>query len=569
MSPGCVSAVANHLWQSTLFAGFAGLLTLALRNNHARVRHGVWLAASCKFLIPLSLLMALGAHIRWWSAPEQTRSNLLVVMDEVSRPFAVPSVSPPLPAPAPYAANLLPAVLWVIWGCGFLGISSSWWVRWRRLRVAVRRGSPMRLAIPIPAVSSPTLVEPGVFGVFRPVLLLPEGVLERLTPAQLRAVIAHELCHVRHRDNPVSAVHMFVETVFWFHPLVWWIGKRMVDERERACDEEVLRLGNTPHAYAEGILNICKFYVESPLVCASGVTGADLKKRIEKIMAHRCAHNLDWTRKSLLATVGIAAAIGPIAMGVIWAPSSHAQSQSAAVNTAAFEVASVKPNKSATGRWTMDRSPGGGFSATNATLKMLIKAAYSIYDHQLIGGPGWLESERFDIVAKAPPHTPDNQLGPMLRTLLTDRFKLKLHRETRQMPVYALVLGKDGPKFQEVTREAREGDGDSRKGRGHLAAQRVPISDLAEILSGELGLSVLDRTGLKGFFDLNLEWTPDESQVRGAADGPDGRVRTPAPDPNGPSIFTALQEQLGLKLEKQIGPVEVLVIDHVERPSEN
>src|SRR5262249_13348240 len=151
------------------------------------------------------------------------------------------------------------------------------------------------------------------------------------------------------------------------------IGRRMVEERERACDEEVLRLGNTPHAYAEGILNICKFYAESPLVCASGVTGGNLKKRIEKIMARRNAHNLDWTRKSLLATVGIAAAIGPIATGVICVPSSHAQSQSAAANTPAFEVASVKPNKSATGRNSMDRSPGGGFIATNATLKTLIK----------------------------------------------------------------------------------------------------------------------------------------------------------------------------------------------------
>ena len=512
--------------------------------------------------------MVLGAHIRWWSAPEQTQSNLFVVMDEVSQPFAVPPVSSPLSAPTPYAADPLPVILWSIWGCGFLGISCSWWVRWRRLRVAVRSGSPIQLTVPIPVKSSPTLVEPGVFGVFRPVLVLPEGVFERLTPAQLRAVIAHELCHVRHGDNPIAALHMFVETVFWFHPLVWWIGRRMLEERERACDEEVLRLGNTPHAYAEGILNVCKYYVESPLACASGVTGANLKKRIEKIMAHRSARNLDWTRKSLLATVGIAAVISPIVVGVM-APSSRAQSQSAAATAPAFDVASVKPNKSSTGRNSMDRSPGGGFSATNATLKGLIKAAYSIYDHQLIGGPGWLESERYDIVAKAPPNTPDNQLRPMLQTLLTERFKLKLHRETRQMPVYALILGKHGPKFQEVNREAKDGDGDSRKGRGHLTAQRVPISDLAEILSGELGLTVLDRTGLKGFFDLKLEWTPDESQLRGPGDGPDGRIRTAAADPNGASIFTALQEQLGLKLEKQIGPVEVLVIDHVERPSEN
>src|SRR5258707_11447762 len=114
MNPEYVSSLANHLWQSTLFAGLAGLLTLTLRNNHARVRHGVWLAASCKFLIPLSLLMSLGGHIRWWPASEQTRSNLVVVMDGVSQPFAVPPVSSPWSAPAPYTANPLPAVLWGI-----------------------------------------------------------------------------------------------------------------------------------------------------------------------------------------------------------------------------------------------------------------------------------------------------------------------------------------------------------------------------------------------------------------------------------------------------------------------
>src|SRR5581483_6219205 len=113
-----------------------------------------------------------------------------------------------------------------------------------------------------------------------PVLLLPANLFDRLTPGQLHAVIEHELCHVRHRDNLVAALHMFVETVFWFHPMVWWIGKRMVAERERACDEEVLRLGSAPRAYAEGILNVCKSYLPSPLDCASGITGSDLKKRI-------------------------------------------------------------------------------------------------------------------------------------------------------------------------------------------------------------------------------------------------------------------------------------------------
>jgi hypothetical protein len=129
------------------------------------------------------------------------------------------------------------------WALGFLGISGAWWIRWRRIRDAVHAGSHPQLEIPIRAVSSPTSLEPGVFGVLRPVLMLPEGMFDRLTPPQVEAIIAHALCHVRHRDNLVTALHMFVETVFWFLPLLWWVGKRIVEERERACDEEVLRLG--------------------------------------------------------------------------------------------------------------------------------------------------------------------------------------------------------------------------------------------------------------------------------------------------------------------------------------
>ena len=212
MNPELVSWIANHLWQSTVFAGVAGLLTLALRNNHARVRHAVWLAASCKFLIPFSVLIAMGGQIRWWTAPDTMPSNLSAFMGTVSQPFTTPAVSSPAAANAPPAASPLPAILLGIWACGFAGIGCSWWIRWRRLRAVVREGSPAPLEIPIRAMCSRTSLEPGVFGIFRPVLLLPDSIFERLAPAQLNAVIAHELCHVRHRDNLTAALQMFVET---------------------------------------------------------------------------------------------------------------------------------------------------------------------------------------------------------------------------------------------------------------------------------------------------------------------------------------------------------------------
>src|SRR5262249_3858094 len=138
--------------------------------------------------------------------------------------------------------------------------------------------------LPIPVLSSPARFEPGVFGLLRPFLLLPEGLGEHLTPEQFEAIVAHELCHVKRRDNLSSAIHMVVEELFWFDPVVWWIRVRLLEERERRCDEGVLGMGCDPQVYAQGIVAVCKFYLKSPLVCVSGVTGADLKRRVQTIM---------------------------------------------------------------------------------------------------------------------------------------------------------------------------------------------------------------------------------------------------------------------------------------------
>ena len=413
MNPEYVSSLANHLWQSTLFAGLAALLTLTLRNNHARVRHGVWLAASCKFLIPLSVLVALGGQIRWQSAPDTTQSNWPAAMVEFGKPFTAPSATSPSVANAPPAAGPLPAILLGIWACGFAGISLSWWLRWRRIRAVVRAASPVHMEVPIRAMYSRTSLEPGVFGVFRPVLLLPEGISERLAPAQLHAIIAHELCHVRHRDNLIAAMHMFVETVFWFHPLVWWIGKRMVEERERACDEEVLRLGSEPRVYAEGILNVCRSYLSSPLVCASGVSGADLKKRIEAIVTNRAARNLDTRRRILLIAAGAAALIGPVAFGIFGALPSPGQTP-AETAAPAFEAASVKPHPE-TGRRNRARTiEPGRITCLDISLRELILIAYNVKPYQ-VSGPDWIQDLRYDVVATAGKAVPVEEVKRMLR----------------------------------------------------------------------------------------------------------------------------------------------------------
>src|SRR5579872_1252834 len=270
-------ALGNHLWQSTLFAAVAGLLAFLVQKHQAQVRYALWLAASVKFLVPFALLVSAGNHLAWPSATPQRVSQITSVVQQASQPFVVEHgfVSAMVTSTAgSSAAGVFPALVLALWFCGCVAILYSWWRRWQRIGAAVRAAIPlpdgsevkallrvqrrMVICARVELVSIATAVEPGIFGIFRPVLLLPAGIGDRLAEAQLEAVLAHELCHVRRRDNLASAIHMVVEAVFWFHPLVWWIGARLVDERERACDEEVLKLGNDPEVYAESILKTCQ-----------------------------------------------------------------------------------------------------------------------------------------------------------------------------------------------------------------------------------------------------------------------------------------------------------------------
>jgi beta-lactamase regulating signal transducer with metallopeptidase domain len=314
-----------HLWQSTLFAFAAALLTLGFRKNTASVRFWLWLSASLKFFAPFGLLMGLGGHLGWTPIAQRmvaqsTAAQRMVAPDVV---FAVARLAQPFPEPSQFAPpspgsfHWIPVALLSVWVCGFVVIALLRLRSWLRVRAAVQMSAPLQIPAGVEIRSSPGLLEPGVVGFLRPVLLLPEGIIARLTPSQLETVIAHELCHVRRRDNLFASIHMIVEAVFWFHPVVWWIGGRMVEERERACDEAVLTMGREPRTYADAILTVCKLYVESPIACVSGVTGANLKRRIEAIMINRTGQGLNRARKLLLAAAGIAALAGPVAVGVV------------------------------------------------------------------------------------------------------------------------------------------------------------------------------------------------------------------------------------------------------------
>jgi bla regulator protein blaR1 len=612
-------ALGDHLWQSTLFSVIAGLLTLTLRKNRARTRYGLWLAASVKFLVPFSLLVGLGSHLPWARSSAGTKAGLSFAIEEVSQPFAKPLIAQAIPQKMtvfPSLSHALPAILAAAWLCGFVLVVFVWYVRWQRVAVAVREAVLLTegreaealrqlerrggIRKPIPILVSRASLEPGVFGIARPALIWPKGISERLDDAQLEAVLAHEVWHVRHRDNLAAAVHMVVEAIFWFYPPVWWLGARLVEERERACDQEVLRLGSARQVYAESILKTCEFCLESPLICVSGVTGADLKKRMVLIMTERVREKLGFNRKLLLGAAGLLAIALPVVFGLLHATQSLAESgaQSGGGKAPAYEVASIKPNKSGDNKTRMGYSPDG-FNATESNLLMLLMEAYGVNPHEITGAPDWLNSERYDIEAKTDRSTADElfklnaeerraERQRMLQALLADRFKLVVHRETKELPVYVLAVAKGGPKFH----EAKPGDtypngmklpgghggaGLMFMGMGELTAQGLPIAPLVRELSLQLGRTVIDKTGLTGEYDFSLKWTSDvtvgafgerlaPSGTEGSHPGAGG---TSEPESSAPSIFPAIQDQLGLKLESEKGPVEILVIDHVEKPSAN
>jgi bla regulator protein blaR1 len=258
---------------------------------------------------------------------------------------------------------------------------------------------------------------------------------------------------------------------------------------------------------------------------------------------------------------------------------------SAAAQQKAFEVSSVKlhPADQATPS-SMIAEPGGRFTVRNIPLRMVIRTAYQIQDDQIVDGPAWIGSDRFDITAKAEGATPLTDLALMIQALLAERFKFSFHRETRELPIFELQLARAdaalGPKMKkndcvlDVNAPPPAPGGPPRcgsisNGFGRLTLIAAPIPVMAQYLAPSLNRVVIDRTGLTGNYDVDLTWTPDRLPPRAPGTPPDQPIRVNGAeiDPNGPSIFTAVREQLGLKLESARAPLEVLVIDHIEHPS--
>ena len=615
-------AIGNHLWQSTLFVAAAGLLTLFLHKNHAQARYWLWLAASVKFLIPFSLLVSAGQHLAWSHRATGTNGEIYFSLERLSQPFSQPpAAASSTSTPAMFLSNLnhlTPVLIVAVWFCGFAAVLFTWATRWRRISDSIRQVAPLEkgreieslrqveraagVRRQIPLLVSDNSLEPGIFGITRPVLVWPRGISDRLEDAHLKSILAHELCHVRRRDNLAAAIHMAVEAIFWFHPLVWWVGHRLVEERELACDEAVLEMGSARQVYAESILKICEFCVASPLNCVSGVTGADLKKRIAHIMTEDLVHKLNFRKKLLLGAAGLAAVAAPLAFGLLNTTQTLAQSKSPSSSSLAtastLDTASITLNKEGTEALTtggvvqqLMTSKPGEFIAKNASLRDLLRVAFRVADYQFSGIPKEFDGQLYDVEASANKSVLDGAQEPdnahlellsrqMVEALLEKKLHLRFHRETKEMPAYFLVVAErrklhktqgDCPAASSVG-FPKPGPGTlppapcgimRLSAVGQLEGRKVTMSGLAAYLANITSRAVTDKTNLTGEYDITLKWAPNPP-LYPEYTGPRDKL-----DPKALPLLAALQEQVGLKLEPQTAPVEIVVIDHIEMPSGN
>jgi bla regulator protein blaR1 len=312
-----MDAAANHVWQSTIFALAAAALTVAFRRNSATVRYWIWFAAAMKFLVPFAVLAAVANVLPLPQAPP-VATGALDAATVIFRSSAIPALR-----------GTTSTFVIGVWMLGVLVVLARWVWQWQRLTADARQSPPIADGVvhdtlrrierahgmnaPTAVVASSRSIEPGVLGIRKPVLIWPQHLTAGLSDAHIEAILAHEMCHIERRDNLLASLQMLVTAVFWFHPLVWWIGARLVDERERACDERVLALGGSPATYAKSILETCRLCLASPIVNVSGVTGGNLKTRIVRIMKNDPASPLSLWKKTALVLAALVMAFAPIA----------------------------------------------------------------------------------------------------------------------------------------------------------------------------------------------------------------------------------------------------------------
>lgn len=538
------AAILNHLWQSTLCVGVAALLVWVCRKAGAHVRYGIWLAASLKFLVPFALLATLGSSIGW-PAPAGSIGAYLDIAQSIAAPASGASEAPAqvvtyLSTPA--SIGLFPYLL-LAWALGSMMLTIRWLMRWNAARTIVNAASPAASDAPLAVRITTASIEPGVFGILRPTLLLPATLFELLRPEQLRGVIAHETAHVRRHDNLTAAAHTVTEILFWFHPLVWWLGARLVTERERACDEAVIRAGEDRRAYAQAILSVCRLYLGAPIVSASGASGGHLRTRMEAILREPLSSPLGPAGRGLLIAMTTLAVAGPIALGA--ESSARANTAGEAIAAPRVKFSRVRILRGQDSHTSVVNEFPDHFVAQNSTVRQLIRFAYDQPPSLISGGPGWIDTDRYTVLADIDAHdavagkSAHQLTQERVRSLLADRFRLRAR--IAKEPVYILESADDAPEHAHDPVEKGKGIALFERHGDDIRVRGASSASITDALSKHLSHKVLDHTKPGVTYDFQGKWPRDVS-----------------------ALGDALHAQAGLTLKSFT--IEQLVIDGAEHP---
>jgi uncharacterized protein (TIGR03435 family) len=570
--------------RSTLIAAFAGLVLCVMRIKAAAARHAVWAGVMLAMLLTPALIVWGPKAPLPVLRPVAERAAMLVKPEPVRGACAGCGAGGPAQAKGMPHKGSRVSVVAIIYLVGVLVFATRVVIGVSRVR-ALRRGT-VSCAAPV------------TVGWLRPTVILPPE-WRQWPQARLDAVLAHEREHARRRDPLWRFIALVNRALFWFDPLAWWLERKLAGLAEEACDAAVLARGYDARDYSELLLDLARS------VQRAGSRVGDLGVAIPGIgLEHRIRQMLGgaWPSRVSRARMAVTAALCVVAAG-IFGVGTLVRAQLGSKGHLEFEVASVRPSNPSGGIGgfkTKDGKGGGGlppslshgrFTYSDSLFGMVVRA-YAVKGCRpalqgncafLTGGPDWVKKDRFDIQAKTPDGAPEYtfiqffqgkapEVQLMLQSLLADRFNLRLHHEKKLMPVYALVIAKRGPKLKksgEVEKRPLP-DGTVIESRGlmfhrvvepngdhtiHLDARNSSMQAVADDFSSILERPMLDRTGLKGEFDFTLDYAAEGDQ--------------PGAELAGPELFTAFQEQAGLKLEATQATVDALVIDHAEKPSEN
>ncbi|MBC8025145.1 MAG: DUF3738 domain-containing protein [Steroidobacteraceae bacterium] len=427
-----IGALIDHLWQSTLFCAAVWSITLVLRTNGAAVRHALWMLASLKFLIPFSALYMLGAAAGLPS-PVEFQPDFFVVRLGETLAAATPVVSPALELRATSGLSAPALALVAFWIFGAAFVARRWYAGWRAANTLIRATRPAPGSPPDARVTDED-IEPSVARVFAPVVLLPAALLRRLEPAQLDAVLAHEQEHITRNDVLKDHMHRLVETLFWFHPLVWWIGRRLVDERERACDEGVLARGYDPGDYAAGILAVCRHCRASsarPRYATSGALSGDLTARIRHILGSAPPVAVGLSKALALAMCTMTAATVPLFAGALDGDERRRAVAAMQANQLDDAIVYVSVSNDERVRRSLDANHHE-VAIRNFSLRQLVALTYDVAPSQVMGGGVWLDLPRYDFRVEVPGGVsrPDEleplALRGLVNKLLASRFDLQI-----------------------------------------------------------------------------------------------------------------------------------------------